>query len=243
MGAFNIVRYDDENTNTNEDGDMVIENGVGEVRINMNVIGEETGIVGDEVLSVINTYFNITNDDDDLSSIVSFIGLCVPNGTTIGGSTNWAGYAFLNSYLSVYNDIKCLYPSLQMHELGHNIGLSHSGNEMYEYGDESCFMGLSSDGMDGPKICFDSVKSWELGWYKSSHLTLDANNNNNFYVQTPKSSNNVKIASKDYLYYDSGVYNIIGIAEYQSFNNKNGNDEDKYYTMIQFINVDDGFDY
>ena len=78
-------------------------------------------------------------------------------------------------------------------------------------------------------------------------MTLDANDNTNFHVKTTAdfnvNRNAVKIANKEYLNYDSGVYNVIGISEYQSFNNNRNDDDDKYYTIIQLIHVDDGYDY
>jgi predicted Zn-dependent protease len=33
--------------------------------------------------------------------------------------------------------------SVQLHELGHNLGLSHSGEDDGGYGDSSCYMGKS----------------------------------------------------------------------------------------------------
>merc|ERR1712228_1043655 len=52
-----------------------------------------------------------------------------------------------------------------VHELGHNLGLTHSGFEGRTYADHSCLMGNPSFGDDGPAVCFNGPKSWELGWY------------------------------------------------------------------------------
>ena len=49
---FNIIGCDDENDNANSDECIIIDNSTKEVRINMNVIGEEISEVVDEVLSV-----------------------------------------------------------------------------------------------------------------------------------------------------------------------------------------------
>ena len=69
---------------------------------------------------------------------MSFTALCTPKRTTIGGSINWKEHTFLNSYLSSYNGTQHMCPSLQKQELDH---LSHSGNGVYEYGDEICLKG------------------------------------------------------------------------------------------------------
>ena len=62
-----------------------------------------------------------------------------------------------------------------MHELGHNVGLSHSHDEV-SYGDSSCIMGSSPALENGPRICFNAAKSWELGWYTDAQLVLDVEN-------------------------------------------------------------------
>ena len=73
----------------------------------------------------------------------------------------------------MYNDGKCKEPAIQMHEVGHNVGLLHSSSKI-NYGDLSCFMGASPALIDGPRMCFNSHKSWQLGWYSESTLVVDA---------------------------------------------------------------------
>ena len=53
-----------------------------------------------------------------------------------------------------------------MHEVGHNLGLGHSGEGTSEYADESCIMGQGFS-ETGPLHCFNGAKSWQLGWYAS----------------------------------------------------------------------------
>ena len=57
-----------------------------------------------------------------------------------------------------------------MHEIGHNLGLSHSSEADKEYGDESCVMGEAYN----PEICFNAAKYWQLGWFGSRRQTINA---------------------------------------------------------------------
>lgn len=82
-------------------------------------------------------------------------------------------YAYINSYLSVYNDQWCNSPSGQLHELGHNLNLAHSGEGTNAYGDQSGMMGYSYSTDEGPIMCFNPAKSWQLGWYDGRYATVD----------------------------------------------------------------------
>lgn len=49
---------------------------------------------------------------------------------------------FISSFcrLSVYNNKWCTYLSGQVHEVGHNLGLAHSGEGTVAYGDQTGMM-------------------------------------------------------------------------------------------------------
>jgi hypothetical protein len=49
-----------------------------------------------------------------LNTIADYVMLCLPPGTAGG----WIAYAYINHWLSVYNDVWCQYPSGQLHEIG-----------------------------------------------------------------------------------------------------------------------------
>ena len=75
--------------------------------------------------------------------------------------------AFLDSWDSIYNDVSCRSASTQVHEIGHNLNLDHSGDGNDEYEDETGLMGYSissnsagDSGDDGEENsrCFNAVK-------------------------------------------------------------------------------------
>ena len=109
-----------------------IDGGVSTVSIQNTVAGAENGVIRDAVTNAGNIKFgNMQNQFD-------YVMQCLPPGTNGG----WIAYAYINWYLSVYNDLWCNYPSGQMHEIGHNLGLAHSG-ETATYDDQSGMMGYS----------------------------------------------------------------------------------------------------
>ena len=73
-------------------------------------------------------------------------------------------------------------PATQVHEIGHNFGMKHSGKEttngFEEYADATGYMSnRMSWSKDGDKMCFNAAKMWYFGWYSANHreLTPSAN--------------------------------------------------------------------
>lgn len=56
--------------------------------------------------------------DRNFSADYDLVMICQPFGTYASGSTGWIAYAYMNDYVSVYNDEWCGYVSAQMHEIG-----------------------------------------------------------------------------------------------------------------------------
>ena len=104
---------------------------------------------------------------DDLSSAFDYVAVCQPV------SGDWLAFAYANSYLSFYNGRWCNSVSTQMHEIGHNMGFGHSGRGDNSYGDRSSMMGYSYDNDDGPKMCFNAAKNYQLQWYNRQKATFD----------------------------------------------------------------------
>jgi len=88
-------------------------NGVYQVTISQTVTGIADSTVRNAVTS------QLTSDLGNLPSQFDHVMLCLPAGT----SGSWIAYAYVNSWLSVYNNQWCGYVSGQVHELGHNLNL------------------------------------------------------------------------------------------------------------------------
>jgi len=98
-------------------------NGVVEVTISQNVSGVENSNVRNAVSNSNELKAKLGND---WQSKFNHVMYCVPPGT-ISGTSGWIAYAYVDSWLSVYNNW-CTYVSGQMHELGHNLNLGELRN-------------------------------------------------------------------------------------------------------------------
>eukprot|EP00814_Leptocylindrus_danicus_P019785 CAMPEP_0116024062 /NCGR_PEP_ID=MMETSP0321-20121206/12060_1 /TAXON_ID=163516 /ORGANISM="Leptocylindrus danicus var. danicus, Strain B650" /LENGTH=591 /DNA_ID=CAMNT_0003495655 /DNA_START=30 /DNA_END=1802 /DNA_ORIENTATION=+ len=141
---------------------VTVSDGVYTIEISNNVSGVNRDIVrgwvvmeGDAILGSMKSQFD-------------HVMLCFPPGTR----GDWIAYAYTNWYLSIYNDEWCNYVSGQMHEIGHNLNLAHSGVWSDEYGDRTGMMGYSYSSDDDPLMCFNAPKNWQLGWYSDGQKVV-----------------------------------------------------------------------
>lgn len=103
--------------------------------------------------------------NDPMFDLIMF---CFPQGTP-----GFVAFAYPNSKYSFYNDQWCGFVSAQMHEVGHNYGLAHSGEVgQGDYDDETGMMG-NAKGTDDMSRCYNAQKSWQLGWYEDKTETID----------------------------------------------------------------------
>jgi len=203
-------------------GDMngeTIVAGVGEVTLASNIVGVDRNVVKQSMLDAADEKYGdlstkIANDELD------YVMLCLPPGT----DGSWIAYAYVNSWLSVYNDYWCNSLSAQMHEVGHNLGLAHSG-ETTTYDDKSGMMGYSYNQDEGPVMCFNAAKNFQLGWYNNGEETitpLQANTEKNFF-----DGRLIGIAEYDLIdtaSTDKAIAQITGYGNdyYASFNSRKG---------------------
>lgn len=105
-------------------------------------------------------------------SIFDLVLFCMPP-----GMEKWLAYAYMGRWDSYYNNDWCQAVTSQMHEVGHNIGLHHSGeyfgaDNAKAYGDGTGIMGFSYS-EDDTAMCFNPAKSWQLGWYTDKQIELN----------------------------------------------------------------------
>eukprot|EP00526_Cylindrotheca_closterium_P002346 CAMPEP_0113639918 /NCGR_PEP_ID=MMETSP0017_2-20120614/20947_1 /TAXON_ID=2856 /ORGANISM="Cylindrotheca closterium" /LENGTH=903 /DNA_ID=CAMNT_0000551167 /DNA_START=18 /DNA_END=2730 /DNA_ORIENTATION=+ /assembly_acc=CAM_ASM_000147 len=147
--------------------------GVFEINVAVAASSLTSSQLEDVAMNELESQFGSSNLEDQYDLVM----LCLPPGTTDG---SWVAYANFPGFISVYNDNACLYPSVQMHEIGHNVGLSHSADTTdanVQYGDRTGMMGISYYVDDGParaKMCFNPAKSYILGWYSDKNLDIGA---------------------------------------------------------------------
>jgi len=104
----------------------------------------------------------------DLESQFDHVMFVIPRG--IFGIYAIATY---NRWDSYYTEDWILRPSIQLHEVGHNLGMDHSG-ENATYDDQVGYMGFSYDNYFGPSMCFNPANSFYLGWYQEQTASYDA---------------------------------------------------------------------
>ncbi len=174
---------------------IAITNGVVQLNMNLNVKGRTRDSVTTDVENALEEYLG------DLPNQFDHVILCLPPGT--GGNWVASGKCELNymhwsdtsshdptffwtiatvgGWRSVFNDGVCNLTEIQVHELGHNLGLNHAseeGDRKPEYGDYTGTMGGVYS--DDPKFCFNPAKSWQLGWYSLRHISLDFTSRGSF---------------------------------------------------------------
>merc|ERR1712194_494926 len=169
----------------------------------------ESGVVDGITSVVLDILAEANNDGDlrdaainkavaeygDISSQYDLVMMCLPR------TSSFVAYAYINSWLSVYNDYWCQRVSAQMHEIGHNLGFGHSNENGQSYKDQSGMMGYSYNQDDGPKMCFNAPKNFQTGWYTNAQESFYPLENKNSMVERT----------------------LIGITDYQVSGNNNGN--------------------
>ncbi len=92
-------------------------------------------------------------------------------------SSHDGAWGQVNGPISNYADDWCSSVAGQMHEVGHNLGLMHSGDGSNEYGDTTGYMG-STPTDDDFNMCFNAAKNWQLGWYEDQSKSFNPLNAN-----------------------------------------------------------------
>lgn len=117
QSQYSACSYDQLNfVKTQQFPNIIGNDGVHTLTISNDVIGLADGTVRNAVTAAGDDEFGTLSDAAD------YVMLCLPPGTSGG----WIAYAYVNHWLSVYNDKWCGYISGQMHEIGKFISSNPS---------------------------------------------------------------------------------------------------------------------
>ncbi len=156
FGKLNIQPF----SGYRDDG-QYIDRGVTDVYIGYN--GDNQGTLQNQAIS--QAFAQIGDLDSDKYDLIMF---AFPPQTR-----GWMAYAFGDSKYSFCNSEFCNYVSVQMHEIGHNLGLGHSGQIGEDaYSDQQGFMGMSY-ALDDQLMCFNPAKSFQLKWYSDQTKSIN----------------------------------------------------------------------
>jgi hypothetical protein len=151
------------------EGDLSPENeaapGVLDVTINIPLEGSDRAEIRNAITTEVQTKLGITLPGP-YANVLYILEGCY-------SECGWAGYAYVNSWNSVYQGNFYKNVGVGMHEIGHNFGLGHSGNvDGQTYSDHTGYMGNPLTTDEVGRLCFNAAKSWQLGWYSARHRLL-----------------------------------------------------------------------
>ena len=101
-------------------------NGVVNVQLDYSLRGRRALQVFGAATEAVGELLNIRT----LSRTFDHVIFCIAKGTTYQRSTEWLAFAHLGGYTSVFNSGRCDSLSALMHEIGHNLGLLHSADDI-----------------------------------------------------------------------------------------------------------------
>ena len=157
------------------------EKGIVDVKINVVAQYDSVTKKGNESLlekAAKTAATNAYGNNGDLSLNYDLVMFSLPPGTG-----RWVAYAYINGRDSFYNNDWISKVSAQMHEIGHNLGLGHSGQDISQYGDQTGMMGFSYFSDDGPMMCFNAAKNFQLGWFDNQKATYNPMDNLDFHLK------------------------------------------------------------
>ena len=148
-----------------------IENGLMEVLVSQSLPPSE-----DSVLVLENRVMRVVTArlGEAWMSRLSHILLVFPqhNDIRFNGNPDYLAYGYVGGRISVYRNTWAGKLSALVHEVGHNLFLSHSGMGRDMYADMSGYMGYGQEKVGAPRMCFNGQKHYSLGWYadRTRHL-------------------------------------------------------------------------
>lgn len=154
------------NTYADDFGDLMAAPGVIDVSIDIPLTGSSDSAIWNAAKNAANAKLGVSINTYFDKVMFAKKG-CFPN------NCSYAAYAYINSWGSMYQSGYIKHVGVQMHELGHNFGLAHSGMGSKSYKDHTGLMGNPLYDDEVGKMCFNPAKSFQLGWYPENVQTLD----------------------------------------------------------------------
>lgn len=147
-----------------------ISGGVMEVTISRSVAGSADSVLVLENLVVAQVTRRLSSEPwfHRLSHIM--IVLPQHNHIRIGNDPNYVAYGYIGGTVTVFRNTWVGKLSVLQHEIGHNLGLKHSGRYGNDYLDMTGVMGYGVDRINGPRMCFNAQKHYATQWYSPRHL-------------------------------------------------------------------------
>jgi len=133
--------------------------GVIEVGIPINPNGKSEKMMENEAMAASWYIFG------DLTLQFDLVLFSLPPGTV----PPFAAYAYVGSPFSYFSGFAIRDVMIQMHEVGHNLGLQHSGEGDVEWADTSGYMGYSNT--FDPRMCYNAVNNYQLDWYSKLSIS------------------------------------------------------------------------
>ena len=98
----------------------------------------------------------------DIGSLADQVAFCYPKQDNVA---TWFATATYKHWRIQFNNEWCLSLGGAIHEVGHTMGLVHSGQGSSVQGDTTGYMGTGSKIQGTPAKCFNGHKTWLLNWY------------------------------------------------------------------------------